>query len=653
MKKIFIFNFLLTLNLVYSQSWTWGIKATGTSQNYNAIDLKVDGDGNMILAGYYRLNFSLGNFSISSPDDYYRDIYLAKINSNKEVLWLKSIDGGGSYGDKITVESDDNGNYYLSGQIDSKIFIAKYDSNGNELWLNNFNNENYGYGTAISFDEQENIYLAGGRGDTFFLAKLNPNGETVWKKSNRYNYSDAISISDIDVDRFGNIYLIGIFAADTITIDRFTLTNDAGGYDDMFWSKIDTDGNFLWIKSSTGRTYRSPKISLTHSNEIVISGTYRETLKLDNVVINSYKCCGYSTPFIAKLDSNNNPVWIKNGSRYSFNYDFSSNYVDMKTDFSGNVYLTGSYYDNGYNVFFEKFDNNGDFKFRNDIRNDSGYFSHALDIDNLGNLYYAGYNYRENFINYNVYSPPLSAGIGQFNTNAPTFNKIKKPIVNGNKLLCTNDNSLNFSAIGENIKWYSDSQLTNLLGSGNSFNLNYINDTKIFVTQTINNIESWPRVVDVKKSDLNINNINLQYNSPRLSVINNSEYSYQWYYNNVLITNANTYYIDVENENNYLDYSVVISQSNCSVTVDTNILGLNENKIENYTIYPNPVIDNFSLNIPNNTDIISIDVIDSSGKLVKSFDKNSKYNISNIPTGKYYVLVKTKAGNNIISIIKK
>lgn len=653
MKKIFIFYFLLTLNLVYSQSWTWGIKATGTSQNYNAIDLDVDGGGNMVMAGYYRLNFNLGNFSLSSTDDYYRDIYLAKINSNKDVLWLKSIEADFCYGNKIDVKTDDNGNIYLTAQINSKIFIAKYDSNGNELWINNFNNENYGYGTSISFDQEDNIYVAGSDGWSFFFAKLDKNGQLIWKKSEWYNYSDAISISDIKTDRFGNIYFTGYFTINSLKLDdNITLTNTSSNYRWCLFGKMDSNGNFVWAKNFQGTVGEVPKLSLSRNDEIIITGSYRYNLKIENETIETVASNNWNASFLSKFNINGNLIWLKKGGMNNIDNE-GDKILDSKVDFEGNIYTTGGFYGYGdyygYNTYIEKYSNEGNRIWR---YNNKQSYSKAIDIDNLGNLYHTGYNYLENYINPNLYST-LSAGIGQFSTGSTTFNKIKKPIVNGNRLLCTNENSLNFSAIGENIKWYSDSQLTNLIGSGNSFNLNYLNDTKIFVTQTINNIESWPRVVDIKKSNLNINNINLQYNSPKLSVINNPEFSYQWYYNNVLIANANTYYIDVENGNNYLDYSVVISQSNCSVTVDTNILGVNENKIKNYNIYPNPVIDTFSLNILDNIDIVSIDIIDSSGKLVKTFSKNSKYNISDIPTGKYYVLVKTKAGNNIISIIKK
>ncbi len=650
MKKIiplFLFSFF---EILYSQTWTWGIKATGTSQNYNAIDLNVDGDGNMILAGYYRLNFNFGNFSLSSTDDYYRDIYLAKINSNKEVVWLKNIEAGDCYGYNITVKIDDYNNIYLAGQKNGKVSISKYDSNGNEIWTNNFNYENYGYITSISIDQEDNIYVGGGSGWSFFMAKLNNNGTVIWKKEIQYNYSDAVSISDIEVDRFGNIYFTGYFAINSLKLDEhITLTNTSSNYRWCLFGKMDTNGNFIWAKNFQGTVGEAPKLSLARNNEIIITGSYSYNLKIENETIETVASNSWNASFLSKFNINGNLVWLKKGSLNSIPNE-GDKIVDSKIDFDGNIYLTGSFYGypsfedgSGYKNYVEKYDKNG-FPLwrRNNIYNSNNY-TKALDIDNFGNLYYVGYNTYENFINKNVYSPPLSAGIGQMDTNASTFNKIKKPVVNGNKLLCNDEDTLNLSAVGENIKWYSDLQLNNLISSGNTFDYNYSNNTKIYVTQTINNIESWARVIDIKKSDLNINNIDLQYNSPRLSVINNSEYSYQWYYNNVIIPNANTYFFDVENGNDYLNYSVIISQENCSITVNSSILSSNEALSDmTFIIYPNPSSEYFKIIHSKNSTILSVEIIDFSGKLVKNFRENEKYNIANIPSGKYFVRIKSK-----------
>lgn len=650
MKKI-ILLFLFFFGVAHAQTWTWGIKATGTSQNYNAIDLNVDGDGNMILAGYYRLNFNLGNFSLSSTDDYYRDMYLAKINSNKEVVWLKNIEANENYGNTIALKTDDEGNIFLTGAADNQYGIVKYDANGNKIWTNN---ETAG-ASSIAFDQEENIYVAGGKGWSYFVAKLDKKGHTIWKKSKWYNYSDAISISDIEVDRLGNIYFTGYFTIDIQLDDQITLVNSSTSrYRWCLFGKMDTNGNFVWAKNFQGTVGEIPKLSLNQDHEIIITGSYRYNLKIENEIIEVGSSTSYNANFLSKFDANGNLYWLKKGSFNTINSE-GDKFTDSKIDFEGNIYATGGFYGYGdyygYSTYIEKYTKDGNPIWR---YNNKASYSKALDIDNFGNLYQTGYNNLENYINTNAYST-LSAGIGQFNTNAPTFNKIKKPIVNGNTLLCKNDNSLYLTATGENIKWYSDPQLTYLIGVGNSFTLDYVNDTKLFVTQTINNIVSWPRVVDVEKSTLSVDNADLKYDSPRLSVIDNPEYTYQWYYNDIPLSNANLYYIDVVNSNNYLNYSVLIKDKSCSIIINSNVLSLNENPENRYIIYPNPVTEYFKVDSPKNSLILSIDVIDISGKMVKKFERSERYNIKDLQSGKYFVRIKftNTQPDKIFPIIKK
>jgi hypothetical protein len=175
MKKILllitIFQLITSLQS-FSQEWTWSIKATGDHQRYNALDMNVDTDGNMVIAGYYQKNFSLGPFSLYTEDDYYADMYLARINSEKEVEWLIHIEAEDSYGDDIAITTDDDDNIYLTGNKDGKIFVTKYNSEGIEIWTNNFEGQYYGYGKSIALDQYDNVYISGGSGWNFFIAKL-------------------------------------------------------------------------------------------------------------------------------------------------------------------------------------------------------------------------------------------------------------------------------------------------------------------------------------------------------------------------------------------------------------------------------------------------------------------------------------------------
>ena len=311
MKKILlaliIFELIFSIKS-YSQEWSWSIKATGDQQRYNALDMDVDIDGNMVVAGYYQENFSLGSFSLYTEDDYYADIYLARVNSEKEVEWLKHIEAEDSYGDNIAITTDDDDNIYLTANNDGKIFVTKYDSEGNEIWTNNFNDQHYGYGNSIALDQYDNVYISGGSGWNFFMAKLDFFGETLWVKDLWHNSSNACNITDVDVDKLGNIYFIGVFDIDELVLDDFTLQHNGSWGDDTLWGKMDTNGNFIWIKSSDGRTNSNPQIALTSDNYLFLSGSMYSGITFEDIYIDGI-CCQNPKPYIAKYDTIGNIVW--------------------------------------------------------------------------------------------------------------------------------------------------------------------------------------------------------------------------------------------------------------------------------------------------------------------------------------------------------
>lgn len=91
------------------------------------------------------------------------------------------------------------------------------------------------------------------------------------------------------------------------------------------------------------------------------------------------------------------------------------------------------------------------------------------------------------------------------------------------------------------------------------------------------------------------------------------------------------------------------------VTFTSTSLGTNEvmqydNRIQ---IYPNPVKDYFKINNPGKIKINSIEIIDLSGKLIKTLKGADDYNVSDLPTGNYIVKVKSSELTKITKLIKQ
>lgn len=626
-----IFSICFSAN---SQDWTWGIKATGDYQHYMGLDMAVDTQGNMFLAGYFQENLILDNFSIYTPDDYYADLYIVKINSNKEVEWLRMFEAESCYGDDISVIVDDDESIFITGNIDGKIFVTKFDPEGNQIWHNDFEGEQYGYGMSIALDQFDNVYVSGGAGWNFFMTKLNYDGEVVWIRDIPFNYSDAVHITDINVDRLGNIYFIGVFGIETLVLDNFVLEHNGSWGQDTLWGKMDTDGNFIWIKSSDGRTNANPQIALTSDGYLYLSGSLYSGITFDGIYIEGI-CCQNPKPYIAKYDILGNVIWAKEGFT---TYGEKGTTADIKVNYAGNLYLTGGYFTcspcTESDVYLEEYNSDGDHLWRKEFAMTSSDGTRAIDIDNQGYAYYTGYNMSENFIDENLFSPTNTLGVGQLNTLSSTYKKTPRPQIERMYTICELGSNVTLNATGSNIEWFSDPNLNNLVFQGNSYSFQTNESLKLYVTQTVNTITSWPKEVIVNVSDLDT--AELTFDNPILTATYNQLFNYQWYYLEEPITDATDNFIEITQGTDFMDYGVLITQQDCQVALGRLILSNDSFEIKgDVLLYPNPTTG--IITIVSNTQIDNVEVFNNLGQMVLSVKNSFELDITPLNTGLYFV----------------
>lgn len=651
MKKALLFLILLISLNSFSQEWSWGIKATGDHQRYMATDMAVDTEGNMVVAGYFQENLTLGDFSIYTPDDHLADLYLTKINASKEVLWIKTFETGWCYGDYIAVTVDDEENIYLTGNIDQKIFVTKFDFEGNQLWHNNFENEQYGYGRSIALDQYDNVYVSGGNGSNFFMTKLNYEGEVVWIKDIGFSYTNAVNVTDINVDRLGNIYFTGVFDYETLVLDGFELEHTVRWGDETLWGKMDTNGNFAWIKSAQGRTFSNPQIALTADGHIFLSGSLYGGITFDGIYIEGI-CCQNPKPFIAKYDIEGNVIWAKGGFSTHLEKGVPA---DIKVDYAGNLYLTGSYFTcspcTESDIYVEGYNTDGDHLWRKEFVMTTHDFTKAIDIDNHGFAYYAGSNSSETFIDEDLFSPTNTLGVAQLNTLASTYKKTPRPQIERMYTVCELGANVNLTATGNDIKWYSDPELNNLLTQGNSYSFQTDESLKLYVTQTVNNIVSWPKEVIVNISELDATQ--LTFDDPLLTATYNPLFDYQWYYMDEPIANATNNFITITPGTEYTDYGVLINQQDCEIALGRLVLTTNTSEaIAKLDLYPNP--SSGIINIESSSPISNVTVYNNLGQLVLTSDNPSQIDVSALNKGLYFVKVIGIDGNiGVTKILKE
>ncbi|NQT77711.1 MAG: T9SS type A sorting domain-containing protein [Bacteroidetes bacterium] len=225
-------------------NWVKQFGGAGSDQGYS---ITTDNDNFLYLSGIFQNTVIFDNTSLTSNGDY--DIFLAKLDNEGNVLWINQ--GGGAEADLgLSVTSDNFNNIYLTGNFKDSavfndtvlissgfqdIFIAKYNSSGDLLWIRKAGGEWGALGSSIIADENEDIYLTGIFGGTAFfnsdtivsngefdiyIAKYNRIGELLWITGFG---SSAMDRSYCIVGDNNSIYVTCYFQGDALIGDSLLL----------------------------------------------------------------------------------------------------------------------------------------------------------------------------------------------------------------------------------------------------------------------------------------------------------------------------------------------------------------------------------------------------------------------------------------------
>lgn len=154
------------------------------------------------------------------------------------------------------------------------------------------------------------------------------------------NYQAGQSLS---VDSSGNIYISGTF------YDGFDFNPGEGinymtsnGVSDIYIAKFDEIGNFIWSISIGGSSWdESRSMTIDKQGNVYITGLFSEIADFDPSIDTAYlESFGERDIFYAKYDNNGNYLWAKNIGSYST--DFGESIV---IDSSENVYIIGFFED--------------------------------------------------------------------------------------------------------------------------------------------------------------------------------------------------------------------------------------------------------------------------------------------------------------------
>ncbi|HEY1200401.1 MAG TPA: SBBP repeat-containing protein [Niastella sp.] len=293
--------------------------------------------------------------------------------------WAKYFDNPGQL-DPSEVDVDAAGNVYSTGYFSG---TADFDP---------------GSGTRL---------LTSKGGNDIYITKSDASGNLLWAKSVGGKLSDFSF--GIKTDAAGNVYITGNFI-DTVDFDPGTGEQIQIGSTEplqyyMFILKLDTDGNYVWVKSLTGnKSGYSAAIAIDGTGNVYTTGNFNGITDFDpgpaTYNLNAGGTGFNPDIFILKLDASGNYVWAKNIGNSSNNMGSG-----IAVDAVGNVYTTGYFtgtvdFDPGTgiqnlssvdnDIFILKLDAAGDYVWAKQIGASGTQRGEGIAVDASQNVYSTG-----------------------------------------------------------------------------------------------------------------------------------------------------------------------------------------------------------------------------------------------------------------------
>lgn len=438
------------------------VKQQGGSGSDAGQSIAIDTSGNVFTIGAFSGTADFNPNQIPAQPLYLTsfglgDIFVSKRDVDGNLIWVKQF-GGAAHDVGISISLDASGNIYISGFFSGKadfnpepdtvnvtpiggrdVFVAKLDTFGHLIWVRHLGSNQTVYCTSIAVNSIGNVSMTGyftgmvdfdpgngtykliQTGNSFsdiFVATLDAMGNFLWAGQFGGGTSQQIGAS-ISVDASGNVYTTGQFGGtvdfnpDPSPMASYPLTS-IGNYD-VYVSKLDASGNFIWAKrmgggSGGGIGTRGKSITLDADGNVYTTGFLSGKSDFDpGPPTFNLESVGYTDIFISKLDASGAFIWAKNMGGCS-----STEATSIAVDINGNVYTTGSFYcqtdfdpdpnkeytlispyisgsNYGSDIFVSKLDSIGRFVWAINMGGYADEGGLSIKADTKGNVYTTGY----------------------------------------------------------------------------------------------------------------------------------------------------------------------------------------------------------------------------------------------------------------------
>jgi len=383
MKKLSFTCLLFLFSLLsFGQTFEW-VRSYG-STNYDRIwDAEVHGNqigtiGSFDGALTFNPTNPVPNVSHNGGGDILLNIYttsgqllVSKAFGGAGIDWSRSLDFDkwgniyvtGTFSGSVNFDRSTTGSFTKTSNGGTDVFLAKFDSIGNAIWVKTFggtsNDEGINvvvnassevivtgtYSGTVDFDPNSAIQNATSNSNStdIFLSKFDSAGNLIWNKTFGSSSNNDAS-REIAIDRSNNIIFVGFYGG-TIDFDPSPAIVNLphSSQVDAFITKLDNQGNLVWAKNiSSSSEIMIKGVKISKLNEVVVGGHFYNTVDFDPSSATAFRTSnGSKEMFVLKLDSNSNFDFVKTlGSS-------SADVVEkIELDSYDNIFCTGYYFGN-------------------------------------------------------------------------------------------------------------------------------------------------------------------------------------------------------------------------------------------------------------------------------------------------------------------
>lgn len=651
----------------YVFDWAKGIGGNGAGGLIQGTGMTTDSEGNVYTTGWYdcdSADFDPGSGAAYLFPEADNDAFIWKLDAGGNYIWAKGIAGAGDERG-MDIATDTAGNVYVTGYFTGTadfdpgpdtanitsnggydIFVCKLNADGDYVWARNLGGVGTDYGRGVAVDAFGNVYVTGQFSGTadfdpgpdtanltsvlgydVFVCKLDSLGNYIWAKS--WGGVGIDQGRSIAVDRAGNVYTTGGFQQ-VVDFDPgqnvVNLTSN-GGFD-IFVSKLDGSGNYVWAKTIGGTGAGDNGNDLVVGNTgIYVAGSFQGSVDFDpgsNVA--NLVSHGSGDAFVCKLDTAGNYQWARHmgGTDNDHGDDITIDAVDnvyMLVNFfsdvirfdsvsgTGNLPAHGGFGDLA--VF--KLDPSGDYLWSGSMGCPAGDFTGDIAVSS-GNVYSFG-----TFFSDTLDADPTSGvfTIAPIGASGDIF---------VSKLFCGDTSS---------------SELT--IESNGPYTLGNVTYTVSGTyVQTLSGVLGCDSIVTLHLSVCNLDPA-ITIDGFKLGTVETYD-SYQWLLNGVPIVGAtDSVYTVLENG----DYQVVVYDGPCTDTsavypvtnVSISDLGDFNQQVH---IFPNPAQDVVFIQapVPVNVSLMSME-----GRIIREVRKATSLSLSDLAVGVYLMKITNLQGN--------